>query len=217
MKLFFRFSTVWQLLVDRLVGPSPNANSEAHVEGRAVAIQVATRRRPMRHGRLSTQRRAKRCAAMGPRYSRKFITRRAEREVYRPKHALSRYCSSGCVTAATRWRQCAANRRYRASEQGKARRRDQACRYRRRVRERVTTSAPPSAGGEGYGYAGGWSEFRCRRPGCYETFLRTARSPLQTFCNALCRQALYRVIVRERRWRQRRQGGPSQAWRSGDG
>ena len=121
------------------------------------------------------------------------------------------------MAAATRWRQCAANRRYRASEQGKARRRDQACRYRRRIRKHVTTSAPPSAGGEGYGYAVGWSDFRCLRPGCYATFLKTARSPLQTFCNALCRQALYRVLVRERRWRQRRPDGRPKACRSGDG
>jgi hypothetical protein len=42
--------------------------------------------------------------------------------------------------------------------------------------------------------------FCCHRPGCYERFARTARSPRQKFCSAACRQALRRVLVREARW-----------------
>ena len=136
--------------------------------------------------------------------------------VYRPEHALSRYCSSSCVAAASRWRQCAANRRYRASDHGKSRRRDQSCRYRRRVRAGEVARDSPSAGGEGYGYRGRSRKFRCLRPGCYETFLKTTRSPLQTFCNADCRQALYRVLVRERRWRRKWEGDPRHRWHSDD-
>ena len=44
----------------------------------------------------------------------------------------------------------------------------------------------------------------CDRPGCYEEFDRTRRSPLQRFCSHACRHALERVLERERRWRERR-------------
>jgi hypothetical protein len=43
----------------------------------------------------------------------------------------------------------------------------------------------------------------CDRPGCYECFERTRRSPLQRFCSQECRRALERVLERERRWRKR--------------
>ena len=57
-------------------------------------------------------------------------------QTFRPWHPLGRYCSSNCRAAARRWRQRTANRRYRSSEQGKCRRRAQACRYRERIRQR---------------------------------------------------------------------------------
>jgi hypothetical protein len=44
---------------------------------------------------------------------------------------------------------------------------------------------------------------RCHRPGCYEQFHPPARSPLKKFCSCSCRNALRRVIVRERRWNRR--------------
>lgn len=43
----------------------------------------------------------------------------------------------------------------------------------------------------------------CDRPGCYEHFERTRRSPLQRFCSQECRRALERVWERERRWSER--------------
>jgi hypothetical protein len=45
----------------------------------------------------------------------------------------------------------------------------------------------------------------CDRPGCYERFERTRRSPLQRFCSHDCRRALERVLERERRWKKRGQ------------
>jgi hypothetical protein len=136
--------------------------------------------------------------------------------VYRPPHPLSRYCSPSCVAAAARWRQCQANRRYRASEHGKSRRRAQSSRHRQRVRTRPAATSSPCAGGEGYGYVGRAPNFCCQRPGCYETFWKTARSPLQKFCNASCRQALYRVWVRERRWWRKWRGDVLASWRGDD-
>ena len=45
--------------------------------------------------------------------------------------------------------------------------------------------------------------FFCDRPGCEEHFTLSKRSPCQRFCSSSCRQALRRVMERERRWRQR--------------
>lgn len=120
--------------------------------------------------------------------------------IFRPVHALSRYCCRQCVAAAARWRQRMANRRYRASEHGKQRRQEQSKRYRQRRDAERDSSYAPLSGGEGYGYGGGRKKIRCHRPGCYECFEASSRSPLQRFCNALCRAALRRVLVRERRW-----------------
>ena len=43
----------------------------------------------------------------------------------------------------------------------------------------------------------------CQRPGCYELFRVSARSPQQHFCSCSCRQALRRVLDREAHWRRR--------------
>lgn len=119
---------------------------------------------------------------------------------YRPNHPLRRYCSESCVRAAARWRQCDANRRYRASEGGKRARSAQSSRYRQRIGERNTAEQSPLASGEGYGYGAPDKKVRCHRPGCYVRFERTLAQPLRKFCNSECRQALRRVLVRERRW-----------------
>jgi hypothetical protein len=47
-------------------------------------------------------------------------------------------------------------------------------------------------------------EISCDRPGCYELFMRTPRSPAQRFCARPCRRALERVWQRETRWHARR-------------
>lgn len=134
---------------------------------------------------------------------------------FRPWHPLARYCSAACREAARRWRQQTANRRYRASEQGKCRRREQACRHRQRARERQCADCDSAGGGEvereGYPHPKEAGEFCCGRPGCYEAFAKTARSPWQKFCSIPCRQALRRVLVRERRWWSRLRG----VWRIG--
>ena len=135
---------------------------------------------------------------------------------FQPRHPFSRYCSSHCQDAARRWQQQRANRRYRASEQGKCRRQAQSCRYRQRIREQRRRDASPCAGGEGYHPRETSATFRCRRPGCYDHFVMTARSPLQKFCSAGCRQALRRVVIRERRWRRTLRRSTSGNWRADD-
>lgn len=71
-------------------------------------------------------------------------------QLFQPPHPLSRYCSSDCRAKARRWRMRTANRRYRASEQGKCCRRAQACRYRKRCRQRQTAAKPAPPDREGY-------------------------------------------------------------------
>ena len=121
---------------------------------------------------------------------------------FKPSHPLSRYCSDACRHAAKKWAQQRANRRYRGSLHGKQTRREQAARYRRRVKERETVSTEVvRSGWEGYKSLEPDEKYCCR-PGCYEIFKVTSRSPLKRFCNSDCRRALRAVLVREKRWRQ---------------
>lgn len=138
---------------------------------------------------------------------------------FHPRHPLSRYCGAECAQAARRWQQRTANQRYRASSQGRERRREQARRYRVAAQARKAASIclqepgvdgcadgcpqpeRPLEGCEGYPYVPAGENSCCRRPGCYESFPLTGRSPRQKFCSWACRQALRRVVIRERRWR----------------
>ena len=124
---------------------------------------------------------------------------------FAPVHALSRYCSEACRKAACRWSRWRAARRYRSTEAGRRVRREQARRYRERVRERQqhtseTASAGPDDACEGHQYQTDSKKIACSRPGCYELFAAQSRSPLKKFCTALCRQALRRVLRREAVW-----------------
>lgn len=137
--------------------------------------------------------------------SRRCLLKGCER-CFRPLHPFSRYCSAECGGKARCWAQRRANERYRQSEHGQQKRRDQASRYRERQRLKAASadSSPPSeASREGYHEASEAEKIGCDRPGCYETFTLSPRSPLRRFCSCGCRQALRRVLIRERRWRQR--------------
>lgn len=124
---------------------------------------------------------------------------------FRALCALARYCSQACSAAARRWSQWRANERYRASQQGKSRRSEQSRRWRERQKLKYQAchpvETPSSTSSEGYQKGADSEKFCCSRPGCYEQFIRTMRSPLQKFCSSPCRQALRRVIRRESRWR----------------
>jgi hypothetical protein len=149
----------------------------------------------------------------------------------------ARYCSRACRKAADRWRSWHAGQTYRASAQGKERRREQARRHRERERQRsaLAEPAPPtlpiepalpvieapttsdsiptnSAGPQSVGQRPAEiqpesSGLPCNRPGCYVLFLPSPRSPYQHFCCGSCCQALRRVRQREARLRRRRQQG----------
>jgi len=122
---------------------------------------------------------------------------------FSPPHPLSRYCSKACSHAARLWSRRMAAQRYRSSEGGKKRRRQQACRYRQRVRQQRQEGQGSPSVCEGHQKEEDFEKIPCLRPGCYERFPPSRRSPLKKFCCALCRQALQRVHRREARWLQR--------------
>ena len=122
-----------------------------------------------------------------------------------PVHAQSRYCSDACRQAACRWSRWRAARRYRATEPGRQVRREQSRRYRQCVRERQQRAQETATTGgddacEGHHDQPDSKKIACSRPGCYEVFPASDRSPLKKFCTALCCQALRRVRRREARW-----------------
>lgn len=125
---------------------------------------------------------------------------------FTPENPFERYCSDRCRERARRWSRWRAQLRYRRSANGKKRRRDQSRRYRRRQREKKEkreSGDETDVGGtpEGHQCRKIFERSTCKRPGCYELFAPTPRSPLKTFCSCLCRRALRRVIEREKRWR----------------
>jgi predicted nucleic acid-binding Zn ribbon protein len=154
-----------------------------------------------------------------------------------PHWPQARYCGTTCQDAAEYWRVWLANQVYRASDQGKERRREQSRRYRDRVRQRsaLAESVPPIthiepassvieaesrpqddppvvipavSEGERPGEIPEKScGLPCHRPGCYVLFLAAVAPHDQKFCSAACRQALRRVRQREARLRRRRRRG----------
>jgi hypothetical protein len=79
----------------------------------------------------------------------------------------------------------------------------------RRESQRAVAEEAAAEPREGQRPAARGEESSCARPGCYELFVLTPRSPQQRFCSCLCRQALRRVLQREARWGRRRKRGPA--------
>lgn len=149
-------------------------------------------------------------------------------QFYRPTHPQSRYCGDACRREARRWRRHQASRTWRASEPGKARRREQSRRYRRRIplvvlpesyfsAEPALPESPPQPitipvpeRREGQRPASKSEDFLfrwCKRPGCYTVFpVRSAFSP-KRFCSSGCRRAFRNVLDREARYRHRGRNG----------
>lgn len=123
---------------------------------------------------------------------------------FQPGHPLQRYCSHACRQAARRWSRWRANQSYRASEHGRCCRREQSRRWRSRAAARRCPQPPAEPPCEGYHKPQPGEDSCCSRPGCYERFCPSSRSPLQTFCSCSCRRALRRVLQRELRWLRRR-------------
>ena len=128
---------------------------------------------------------------------------------FRPLHPRRRYCSEECREEARRWREWKARHHYRnpkaANKSGGRKAGDTGCAR--------NEPEQPSKGLVERARVIARKIFcrSCDRPGCYEEFQWSRRSPLQRFCSHSCRRALERVLERERRWRERQQ---EQQWRS---
>jgi hypothetical protein len=143
---------------------------------------------------------------------------------FQPKHPCCRYCSAACAEAAKKWRRWLADQKYRSTEQGKEARKDQSKRYRERRKEdpqmkepekpapaeRERREDPPEmkelekpAPAERVGDTQEPVEKKscCHRPGCYEQFIPDPRAPHQKYCSPECARAMRRVLVREKRYR----------------
>jgi hypothetical protein len=147
----------------------------------------------------------------GPR-RRRCLLKGCER-FFQPRHPQARYCGPVCQREARRWRCWRAGQTWRKTEGGRQCRRGQSCRYRQRVRqrreaERAAAEKSAEERREGQRPAGSEKKLPCARPGCYELFVLSPRSPAQRFCSCLCRNALRRVLQREARWGRRRKRGP---------
>jgi hypothetical protein len=145
-------------------------------------------------------------------------------QLFLPSHPQARYCSTACRTAARRWRNWQANQRYRATDNGKAKRRDQNRRKRQRRRERAQAeeqpppadAAEPREGQRPESPNADFSQKPCDRPGCRTLFVLTHDLSKQRFCCSLCRKALRCVLDREARYRQRRRARLAQGQRTFD-
>jgi hypothetical protein len=136
-------------------------------------------------------------------------------QCFHPSRPQSRYCSPPCQQAARRWRRWHAQQKYRASDNGRQHRRQQARRYRQRQPPPAPLSAPnvePDRA-EGKRLLEKISDFPvqpCDRPGCYVLFNASTTLQPRRFCCASCRQALRCVLDREARRRLRRRRGLQQ-------
>lgn len=123
---------------------------------------------------------------------------------FQPQHHLSRYCSEECVRGAKAWRRWVSDKKYRATDQARELRRQQSQRYRQRCKEReIDMNDPVDPGSEGDTKGKTKKKSYCDRPGCYERFTPKPQSPHQKYCSPDCYKAMRRVLIREKRWRER--------------
>jgi hypothetical protein len=111
-----------------------------------------------------------------------------------------------------------ADQKYRATEQGKEHRKEQAKRYRERCKEcRIDMKEPSNPDSDslkpeadlpkpvrvGDTKEKSKKKSWCQRPGCYERFIPPPQSPHKKYCGPECYKAMRRVLVRESRWRKK--------------
>ncbi|MCY2980082.1 MAG: hypothetical protein NTU79_15550 [Planctomycetota bacterium] len=103
-----------------------------------------------------------------------------------------------------------ANKKYRESEKGKLARANQAKRYRERIEQEKAGAMAESekkhaqdGSREGYNKEQSNKKSCCQRPGCYGRFDPHPRAPHQKYCGPECYKAMRRVLIREKKWRER--------------
>lgn len=124
---------------------------------------------------------------------------------YHPTQWNQRYCQQpDCLRQVRRWQAAKRQRDHRRLPANR-KRHAEAEAQRRRDRAARQASQDPVAGEETVHQVGAWSRSKtipaefCDRPGCYEPLPGDSRAPTR-YCGADCRQAVRRVLDRERKW-----------------
>lgn len=128
---------------------------------------------------------------------------------YQPRRWNQRYCQDPeCLKLVRRWQN--AQRQQQRRCQAAVRAQQAAAERQRRQRRRQARASPqpdePPPKCPSHGRA--WSRSRknsapfCQRPGCYEPLPANTRAPAR-YCGPACRQAVQRVLDRERKWLRR--------------
>ena len=130
--------------------------------------------------------------------------------VYQPRRWNQRYCQQPkCLLKVRRWQNSQRQQQRRLREEV---RQQQAAAERQRRQRRGQARAGPAPNQPApvppRSNSGAWSRRRkkfspfCHRPGCYNSLPQATGGPVR-YCCATCRQALQRVLDRERKWKRR--------------
>jgi len=123
---------------------------------------------------------------------------------YQPRRWNQHYCQDAeCLRLVRRWQAAKRQVKRRQAEAAKAQHAE-AERVRRRRRQRIPSSPqapkPPEIGAaRGHAAKIISPTVMCDRPGCHEPVVKLGRSQAR-YCSSACRQAVRRVVDRERKW-----------------
>jgi hypothetical protein len=123
---------------------------------------------------------------------------------YQPRLWNQRYCQEPeCRRLLRRWQaaQRQAQRRLDATAKAQHAEAERARRQRARALPQPAP-APADAAARGHAAKIIWPSPCCGRPGCHQPPMMSVRNPAR-FCSLACRQAMRRVVDRERKWRWR--------------
>lgn len=128
--------------------------------------------------------------------------------VYQPTRWNQRYCQQAdCLREVRRWQAAKRQRSYRRLAANR-KRHAEAEAQRRRDRKTQRAKFDATVVKETARQGGAWSRSKvppgdfCGRPGCYERLPGDSRAPVR-YCGSDCRQAVRRVVDRERKWLKR--------------
>lgn len=126
--------------------------------------------------------------------------------VFHPARWNQRYCREpDCLREVHRWQAAKRQRVYRRSPANRQRHAEAEAQRRRRVRstasqQEVSVNLQITAtSGSAWSRSNTNSTDFCDRPGCYEPLPTATRAPAR-YCGRDCRQAMRRVLDRERKW-----------------
>jgi hypothetical protein len=153
------------------------------------------------------------CHHVNPQYHRRASPRRPRARIclrkgcgckYQPRRWNQRYCQDPqCQRQVRRWQAARRQARRRTEEAARAQHADTERARREHVKSLTQVpKAPAVASARGHAAKIFLPTPLCARPGCHEPPLKSVRNPA-CYCSRACRQAVRRVLDRERKWRSR--------------